>query len=81
MVDSKKLVLKHILGNEDYVTYKIVDEGTCVYSGIYITAQDFASVEKVIKTKQFCTFLKENGKDMSGGYKSFNTKLVKNFNI
>ena len=80
-VDSKKLVLKHILGDEEYVAYKIVNEDTCVYSGLYITAQDFTSIEKVIKTKQFCTFLKENGKDMSGGYKSFNTKLVKNFNI
>ena len=80
-VDDEKLVIKHVLNeNSENVTYKIIPKGMCVYSGLYITATDLNSVKEVISTKDFCKYLKENGKDLSGGYKSFNTKLIKNYN-
>lgn len=81
-VDSKKLVIKHVIKNDqENIVYKIVPPGTCVYSGLYITVSDdnFEKIEEIIKDASFINHLKENGKDMSGGYKSFNTKAVKNY--
>jgi hypothetical protein len=35
----------------------------------------------LLETEDFCYYAKMHGKDMSGGYKSFNTKVVQNYPI
>lgn len=81
-VDKEKLVIKHIIDTESKtVTYKKIPAGVCVYSGVYITGDNLDEIAEIIKTEEFCEFVKNNGKDMSGGYKNFNTKTIKQFEI
>lgn len=80
---NKKIAIKHILA-PDSKTCDILelDEKTLVYSGIYIVVKnpdDYSTVVSILKSKDFHRYIKLVSKDMSGGYKSFNTKAVKNY--
>ena len=80
---NKKIALKHILA-PDSKTCDILelDEKTLVYSGIYIVVKnpdDYSTVVSILKSEDFHRYIKLVSKDMSGGYKSFNTKAVKNY--
>ena len=82
---NTKIVLKHIVSKEDDVCLiRQVDDSTLVYSGIFIVVKDDKDLEIVqnaLRSKEFCRYVKLVGKDMSGGYKSFNAKIVKSFGI
>lgn len=79
----RKFVLKHILAPEQQVAeFKEVGPEVLVYSGMYIVVNDEMNIERVraaLSSREFCEYLKLKGKDMAGGYKAVNTKIVKEF--
>lgn len=82
---KKKLVINHIVSNnqENVEVYEL-PEDTFVYSGIYITAPDQEKlnyVKEQLSSNEFCQYAKLCGKDMSCGYKTFNTKTVKEYHV
>jgi hypothetical protein len=80
-----KIILKHIVSNEDRTcSIALADHYTLVYSGIFIVVKnesDYSRVIAALTSEEFCRYIKLVGKNMSGGYKSFNTAAVKNFKI
>lgn len=80
---NSKLVIQHIVAPEQTAcVLKEVGPDVLVYSGIYIVPNnpsDIDKIKRVLQSKAFCRYVKICGKDMSGGYKSFNTKLIKDF--
>jgi hypothetical protein len=78
-------VLKHIVAQDDKNCHVIrADDNTLVYSGMFITMkreEDAEIVRKTLMSNEFCRYVKLIGKNMAGGYKSFNTAAVKNFGI
>ena len=80
-----KFVIKHIVANDDATCSVIrVDDNTLVYSGMFVTMkreEDADIVRKTLMSEEFCKYVKLVGKNMAGGYKSFNTAAVKNFGI
>ena len=82
-VDKNKIVLKHIISETDEKCSILeIPDNTLVYSGLFVTIKDiknYNTVKTVLKSKDFCRYLKLNGKNMSGGYKSVNAKIIKNY--
>lgn len=80
-INKKKIVIKHIVSqNDEFIKFYEIPENVAVYSGIYITYKDnLEEIKNIIKTKEFCEYCKECGKDMSGGYKSISAKHIKNY--
>ena len=80
-----KIILKHIVSSEDTMcSIALADTSTLVYSGMFIVVKDesdAADVMRALTSEEFCRYVKLVGKNMSGGYKSFNTKIVKSFGI
>lgn len=80
-----KIILKHIVSNEDKsCSITLADENTLVYSGMFVVVKnddDYLRVMQALTSEEFCRYVKLVGKNMSGGYKSFNTAAVKNFGI
>ena len=80
-----KFVLKHVVSTEDTTcSFAEVDSHTLVYSGMFIVVrkeEDIPVVREALASEEFCKYIKLVGKNMSGGYKSFNTAAVKNFGI
>ena len=80
-----KIILKHIVSNDDTnCEITLADENTLVYSGMFIVVKnenDYLRVMRAVTSDEFCKYIKIVGKNMSGGYKSFNTAAVKNFGI
>ena len=81
----RKFVLKHIIAPEQRVAqFEEVGPEVLVYSGMYIVVNDEANIERVrqaLSSREFCEYLKMMGKDMAGGWKAVNTKIVKEFHI
>jgi adenine-specific DNA-methyltransferase len=82
---NRKFVLKHIVAKEDKRCQIIeVDENALVYSGMFIVVKnekDISKVRRILTSEEFCRYVKLVGKNMAGKYKSFNTKIVKDFGI
>lgn len=80
-----KIILKHIVAAEDKTcSITLADTNTLIYSGMFIVVKDDANILDVVQaltSEEFCKYVKLVGKNMSGGYKSFNTKIVKSFGI
>lgn len=85
-VEDEKIVIAPLLKNTDEkgVFYKVSGD-TLIYSGLFIsqpkTALTLESVLPHLITVDFAKYLKLNGKDMSGGYKSFNSRTVKDYPV
>ena len=83
--NKNKLVIKHVLSSDaDKCEFKLATKDVLVYSGLFITIKDEKDKDRVIEilqSKELCRYLKLVGKDMSGGYKSFNGKALKDFGI
>lgn len=81
----QKIVIKHVVAHDDkQCQIEECDESVLVYSGMFIVVKDKKDVERVkraITSEEFCRYVKLVGKNMAGGYKSFNTAMVKNFGI
>lgn len=83
--NNHKLVIQHMVSkNAKTCNVSQYDENTLVYSGIYIILKDIVNqnkIKNILTSEEFCRYVKLMGKDMSGGYKSFNTKIIKEFGI
>jgi adenine-specific DNA-methyltransferase len=82
---QSKLIIKHVVAHDDKCCQIAdCDEQTLVYSGVFIVVKNDKDVERVKKaliSEEFCKYVKLVGKNMAGGYKSFNTAVIKNFGI
>lgn len=80
---KKKIVFKHILSGQDKeCSYVEVGPNTLTYSGIYIipyNEEDCEKIKEILSSPEFCRYLLIVGKNMSGGYKSVNTKMLADF--
>ena len=81
----KKLVIKNVIDSEKtkMEVYELPEE-TVVYSGIYITTQNIAllpKIKSILESKEFCKYCNLVGKDMSGGWKNINSKIIKNYGV
>ncbi len=80
-----KFVLKHIIAPEQRMAqFEEVGPEVLVYSGMYLVVNDEANIDRVRKalsSREFCEHLKLMGKDMAGGWKAVNTKIVKEFHV
>jgi adenine-specific DNA-methyltransferase len=74
---QSKIVLSNII--KEKANLQIVDSETCVYSGIFIVGENLPKIAEKLQSQNFAEYIKTVGKDMQGGYKSFNTKQVKYF--
>lgn len=82
---KKKLIVNPLLNPEQkQAEVYMLPENVLVYSGIYITENQDNILEKTkteLQSEQFYRYAFLNGKDMSGGWKSFNTKTIKSYKI
>lgn len=82
---NKKIVVQQIIDlSANKCRIEEYDENTLVYSGIFIVVKDekkYECVKKVLMSNEFCKYVKLIGKDMSGGYKSFNANIIKDFGV
>ncbi len=82
--DKRKLIIPPLIGpNQDKLNTYIVSAGTLVYSGLFITEIEggtkLETLQSLLQTEEFAKYLKLTGKDMSGGYKSLNSKLISSY--
>lgn len=81
--NAKKLVLKHVTKSDGTnCSVELVDKDTLVYSGIYIVVHDvkkIAKIKRILSGSDFYQYALITGKDMSNGYKTLNTKIIKEF--
>ena len=82
---KKKLVINHIVSpSQKTVEVYELPANVVVYSGIYITAdtdENLARIKDELSSEDFMKYVRMYGKDMSGGYKSFNTKTINGYPI
>lgn len=78
---KEKLVVKHIVRNADKGQVQILrlPADTYVYSGIFITGDNLEKVQQILESEEFFKYVCLTGKDMSGGYKTITTKMIKQF--
>lgn len=83
--NKTKLVIKHIINTDnDVVQTCIVDKNTIVYSGIYIVTDNISLMQRakrIIENHEFYRYAMIVGKNMANGYKSINTKTIKNYGV
>ena len=83
--NQRKIAIKHILASDSTkCEISELTANTIVYSGIYIIVKEdknYDLVKNILLSDDFHKYLMLSGKDMSGGYKSFNTKLIKDYRI
>ncbi len=83
-IHNEKLVISPIFKNEIKV-FKVRKE-TMVYSGIYLFVKENSKYNlddfiKIIKSENFLKYARIVGKDMRGGYKTINTKAIKDYTL
>lgn len=80
----KKIVFKHVINKAvPVIKPHILDEDVIVYSGMYTTTKQgqMEKVSDIFASANFARYCSIIGKDMSGGYVSISTKMVKQFGI
>lgn len=80
----KKIVFKHVINKAaPVIEPHILDEDVIVYSGMYTTTkqEQMERVSDIFASANFAKYCSIIGKDMSGGYVSISTKMVKQFGI
>ena len=82
---KRKLVINNIIpADKNKIEIYELPENVFVYSGIFITANNdetLSFIKEKLETEEFIRYVKLRGKDMSGNYKTFNTKIIKEFGI
>jgi len=81
---NQKLVISPIF--KDKINIFKIDKEIMVYSGIYlfIDAKSDYTLDyflEILKSNKFIKYARMVGKDMSGGYKTLNTKTIKDFSL
>ena len=80
----KKIVFKHVINKTATVIKPhILDEDVIVYSGMYTTTkqEQIEEIFDIFASADFAKYCSIIGRDMSGGYVSISTKMVKQFGI
>ena len=84
-VNKTKLVIKHIASvDSGTIQTCIADKDTIVYSGMYIVAdskRELNKIKRLVESQSFYKYSMIVGKNMANGYKSINTKSIKNYGI
>lgn len=77
----EKLAINSLLRNEEDFKFTKAPCGTGVYGGLYIISKTISldEISKVLKTKEFITYISLLGKYKSGGYYTYSSKDVKRF--
>lgn len=81
-MNKEKLVVKNIVKKENgqVEVYKLPKD-VFVYSGIFITGEEIDYVSELLQSEDFYRYVTIVGKDLSGGYKSISTKIIKEYAI
>ena len=81
--DKKKLVINHIIPKDtESVSVYELPEDVFVYSGIFITSENEGNlkmVKDILSNEHFAKYAKLTGKNMAGGYKAINSKMIKSY--
>lgn len=84
-INHPKFVLQHIISPDAQTcAFREVSAETIVYSGMFIIPHEgipYDTIHNVLSSEEFCRYCKLMGKDMSGSWKSVNTKTVRQFPI
>lgn len=77
----EKMAINSLLRSEEDFKFTKAPANTGVYGGLYIISKTipFEEISKVLKTKEFMSFISTLGKYKSGGYYTFSSKDVKKF--
>lgn len=76
-IHQKKIIVNNVV--KDNIRFYELNNDVMVYSGLFITADDFDFIKKKLSDRNFIKYIKIIGKDMKGGYKSFNSQNLYNF--
>lgn len=72
-----KLVISGIA--KDSINVRFADANTAVYSGMFLISDHLQEIHDILQSKDFLTYIRKVGKDIRGGYKTFNTRQIKEF--
>jgi len=82
-IHKEKIVINTLI--KDKINFYLLQKDIYVYSGIFITQAKkeykWDIIINILNSKEFYEYITIKGKDFSGGYKSINTKLIKDFPI
>lgn len=80
-IGKKKIIFSHIINRKcSNIQPYLLGEDVVVYSGLYLTTDgDLEKIVDILKSEDFSRYCTLVGKDMSGGYVSVSSKMVKNF--
>ena len=80
---TNKIIFKHIVsGDSKLCSYTEAGMNTFTYSGMYIIPhkeEDFDKIKEILNSPELCRYLLIIGKNMAGGYKSINSKMLGSF--
>ena len=76
-----KMAINSLLRSEEDFKFTNAPAGTGVYGGLYIISNSipFEDISKVLKTKEFMSYISLLGKYKSGGYYTYSSKDVKRY--
>jgi len=79
----EKIVVSNLI--KDKVNFYFLEKDVYVYSGIFIIKKkseyNWDIIKNILNSEEFKKYIIIKGKDLSGGYKSITTKLIKDFPI
>ena len=80
-VHKNKIIVDILVNGK--INLEIVDKGTMVYSGIFITAgkKTLLRIKGELEKQDFLKYARILGKDMQGDYKSINTAIIKQYSV
>jgi adenine-specific DNA-methyltransferase len=83
--NKEKLVFQPLIGpKQKTIKTYIIPAGILVYSGLFIVENgkdNLIKISKELESSDFCKYITLVGQDKSGGYKSMNSKNVKEYPI
>lgn len=74
---QEKLIISGVA--KDAVNVNFCDSNTAIYSGMFLTSSKLQEIYQILKSKKFLEYIKAVGKDIQGGYKTFNTRQIRDF--
>lgn len=76
-----KMAINSLLRTEEDFKFTYAPSGTGVYGGLYIVSDSISleKISKVLKTKEFMSYISLLGKYKSGGYYTYSSKDVKRY--
>lgn len=74
-VYKTKIVINSLIRNVNDIKIYPVEEGVGIYSGLYIlTSVNFKTIQKILLSEDFISYIKALSKYKSGGYYTFSSK-------